>query len=235
MKRTRFITLDSTNEYIKREDSIGEYHIVYADEQSAGRGRRGNKWSSSKGGAWFSFCLSEDANITQEMYGKLPFVASVSVSEALREVLGEDVFKLKWVNDVYVSDKKICGILIEKSEKRFIIGIGININNEIEMEYTDSRTSLKEIAGKSFDIEEIIVKVAELFYEKYSYLIRGNWGELYSYICERDFLKGKEITVFNDEKRVEGIAQGITIDGRLIISTKDETVFLETGSVILKK
>lgn len=233
MDITRFDTIDSTNDYIKRE-KIGEKHIISADVQSAGRGRRGNIWNSSAGGAWFSFCLNEDKNITQEYYGKIPFIAGASVSAVLAEVTGSDIFMFKWVNDIYVYDKKICGILVEKSEGHFIIGIGINVNNNIEAEYRDNRISLYELFGRTFDIEEIIMKTAERFYENYTLLIRGGWPEIYTYICEKDYLRGREIKVINDGCEILGIAEGITTVGSLKVKTKDEIKEVETGSIIIR-
>ena len=76
-----------------------------------------------------------------------------------------------------------------------------------------------------------MVKTADKFYESFSLMIMGGWAEIYSYICERDYLNGKTITVVNDGEEKAGIALGITVDGRLRLDTGTVVDEIETGSI----
>ena len=125
-------SVDSTNEEAKRHISdIDNLSVLSAWEQTAGRGQRGNTWTSNAGeNLMFSIVLKSPALMAEEHFA-LNEIAALSVSEFL-STYGIKA-QIKWPNDIYVDEKKICGILIEnsfrgKSISSSIIGIGLNIN-----------------------------------------------------------------------------------------------------------
>ena len=125
-------SVDSTNEEAKRHISdIDNLSVLSALEQTAGRGQRGNTWTSNAGeNLMFSIVLKSPALMAEDHFA-LNEIAALSVSEFL-STYGIKA-QIKWPNDIYVDEKKICGILIEnsfrgKSISSSIIGIGLNIN-----------------------------------------------------------------------------------------------------------
>ena len=133
--------LDSTNEEAKRHISdIDNLSVLSALEQTAGRGQRGNTWSSKAGeNLLFSIVLKYSNDGTDAQLPSLDAKRQSAVSEltalALTEFLSRHQIKaqIKWPNDIYTDDRKICGVLIEnslrgKSLSHSIIGIGLNVN-----------------------------------------------------------------------------------------------------------
>ena len=125
-------SVDSTNEEAKRHISdIDNLSVLSALEQTAGRGQRGNTWTSNTGENLMFSIVLKDPKISARDQFVLNEIASLSVVDFLskHEILAE----IKWPNDIYVGSKKICGILIENSLhgtaiSSSIIGIGLNIN-----------------------------------------------------------------------------------------------------------
>ncbi|NCA93189.1 biotin--[acetyl-CoA-carboxylase] ligase, partial [bacterium] len=121
-------TVDSTNNYLKKLVSEGAGHMtaVIAEAQTGGRGRQGKSFASPPGGIYMSIYY----NFTDMREDDLPLVTptvAVCVAEAIEKTASISV-SIKWVNDIYYKNKKICGILTERSgtERGFIVGIGIN-------------------------------------------------------------------------------------------------------------
>lgn len=175
--------IDSTNDYIKKQKNIKEYEIVSAIVQTKGKGTRGREWISEKGGAWFSFFIQKDKSLDNNECPKLSLLTGLAVYETLKEI--EDFpYKIKWVNDIYVYEKKIAGILLEMEYDKIIIGIGINVNNTNFGNYENTSISLKKISGKEYEIEKIMKKSVENFKIIYSDFLRGNWEILLNKIKE---------------------------------------------------
>ena len=122
MKIIKLDTVESTNEYAKKIASKCEnFTIILAKKQRSGRGRLNRKWESPEGGLWISVILKP--NFFSSL---LSLDTGLAVLKTLK-IFGIDS-KLKWPNDLLVSEKKICGILLEKSSENVIIGIGLNVN-----------------------------------------------------------------------------------------------------------
>ena len=125
-------SVDSTNEEAKRQISdIDNLSVLSALEQTAGRGQRGNKWTSNTGENLMFSIVLKDPKISARDQFVLNEIASLSVVDFLS--MHGITARIKWPNDIYVGAKKICGILIENSLQgsaisSSIIGIGLNIN-----------------------------------------------------------------------------------------------------------
>ena len=127
-----FERIDSTNEEARRHISdIDNLSVLSASEQTAGRGQRGNTWTSRPGeNLTFSIVLKSPVLMAEDHFA-LNEIAALSVTDFL-SIYGIKA-EIKWPNDIYVDGRKICGILIEnsfrgKSISTSIIGIGLNIN-----------------------------------------------------------------------------------------------------------
>lgn len=170
---------DSTNRYLQQlcqetgNNKVEEFTTVCADYQTAGKGQRGNSWEAAKGAnLLFSFvCYPTFIPIRQQ------FVLSQLISLGIKETLDEycSDISIKWPNDIYWKEKKICGILIENdlqgnSIGRCISGIGLNINQEVFLSDAPNPISLKQITGKHYQRETILEKVMQRIEQSYQKL-----------------------------------------------------------------
>ncbi|MGL4308771.1 MAG: biotin--[acetyl-CoA-carboxylase] ligase [Cetobacterium sp.] len=234
MKIFKYEELDSTNKFIKSLDNLQEYDIVIAKKQTAGRGRRGNPWTTELGAGLFSFLVEEKEGISIEEYTKLPLIIGYSVLKGLKKIENLD-YKFKWTNDVYVQDKKISGILVEKMENKFVIGIGININNKMHSSVENIGISLREITGKEYSIDEVVIEVVEEFKKNYDKFINGKWEEILLEINKLNYLFGKRIKISGIGEIQEGIAGDILEDGRLEVYIGDIKKAFNIGEIHIAK
>lgn len=158
---------DSTNNYLtqlcdEQQSAIREFTTIIAERQTAGKGQRGNSWESEDcRNITFSFVVYPTF-----VEARRQFVLSQIVSLSIKEELDEwtEGISIKWPNDIYWNEKKICGILIENDLsghhiKRSIAGIGININQEVFNSDAPNPVSLKQITGKEHDRYEILAHI----------------------------------------------------------------------------
>lgn len=165
---------DSTNRYLTQlcdRENVAEYTTVCADYQTAGKGQRGNTWESERGkNLMFSVVLYPTFLAPQQQF-LLSQLTALAVKEEL-EQRTEDIC-IKWPNDLYWQEKKICGMLIENELSaggigRSIAGIGVNINQEVFRSDAPNPVSLKQITGQEHERGEIlsgIVKRIRTYYE----------------------------------------------------------------------
>jgi len=232
MRKFKFETIDSTNEYLKNKNDIAQWDTVIADIQTNGKGRRGNVWTSPKGAALFSFALREDKLLTPKDYSLLPLIAGRGLVEGLKNIENLD-YKFKWPNDVYLNDKKLSGILIEKVGEYYIIGMGININNT-EFGENNNGISLKEVTGKEYDIEEVIDMQIMIFKKTWARYVRGQWNTLLGDINGMNYLYEKEINIDNGCEKIEGKAGKVLENGKLEVETKEGKIEFMVGEVHIK-
>jgi len=234
MRIFRFSEIDSTSDFFKRKDDKKNYDLAIAEIQTCGRGRRGNNWVSQKGMALFSFLLKVEGDISIEEYSKLPLVTGIAVLNGLKRIENLD-FKFKWTNDIYLEDKKICGILVEKIQDFFVIGIGININNSLEGAVADIATALTISTGKKYIVEDTIFTVLDEFKKQYKRFLEGEWNFILEEINNRNYLKNREITLVGSNWQTKGIAGDIAKDGKLEIITEKEKIFANIGEIHIKR
>lgn len=230
MKIYRFDKIDSTNTFLKERSDLENYDMAISKVQISGRGRRGNEWKSPEGAALFSFALKEEEFLSIEQWRKLPLVVGVSVLKGLEKIQEGD-YKFKWTNDVYLSGRKISGILVEKVDGFFIIGIGINVNNTEFGQLSDKATSLTKESGKEYDTEKVALDIIEEFKRTYSRFMRGRWGEILYEINSKNYLKDKPIKIDLRNKIEDGIARDINIDGTLSVDVEGETRSYDVGEI----
>lgn len=218
--------IDSTNNYMKSlllKQKVKEGTIVSADFQTGGRGQRGNGWMSENGkNLLFSIVLYPDTVKANEQFLILQ-VVSLAVADFLRKYT--DGITIKWPNDIYWREKKICGILIENAIegdqiKESVCGIGINLNQESFDSSLPNPVSLKQITGEYYKQSIMLGEVRELLFSYYEQLRRGE----IQIIAEnyRDSLFRKTgYHLFNDNTndfiaRIKNVAP----DGTLILETE---------------
>ena len=228
MKFINFKEIGSTNEYVRRDLRVKEFEAVVAEKQTNDRVKRGNLWISEKGGALFSF-WTEDKYELQE---KIEMFSCYIVSEVLKEYIkktsgdGSENLKFKWPNDIYYKDEKISSVFCDKVRDRIIVGIRINVNNNVD-EIDAKAISLSKIFNQEYPIEEIIEKIVLLFEKKVKLLVK-EWEGILSILNNDNYLKDKKIKIEKNGKYTEKEYRFSRVDraGKLLIIGKgdaDET------------
>ncbi len=212
-----FKRLNSTNTKAK---FFGINSVIIADEQIKGKGRFKRNWKSSKGGIYLSLVLPKTTK--PQFY---TFIAALSAKKALNI----KKIRIKWPNDLIYGKKKVCGILTELKEKKAIVGIGINTNNEIPFSLKNKAISLKYIKKKGINNEKVI-KVLLKNFESYlkskqSKIIR-DW--------KRNSFLGSQVKVKTLNGAYKGIAYDIDKDCFLILKDKNgNKIQVREGDIII--
>lgn len=225
MKIIELEEVDSTNEFLKR-GGFTEEVIVTAKRQTAGRGTKGRSFISEDGGLYISTLRFYDNFPACDAF-RIMVNCSVAVCRTL-EKFGVPAV-IKWSNDVLVGGKKICGTLIENTFSngyitRSIVGSGINVNNEIPPEIKDIAVSMREFAGKTFDLGKVRSALVENMQKNYSV------DEYRSYI---DWF-GREVVLRTGDGEKKVTALGVTDDGRLLVGWRGNMLEISSAEVSLR-
>lgn len=172
--------VDSTNDEARRHISeIDNLSVVSALEQTKGRGQRGNRWSSQPGENLTFSLVVKDFRIKANEQSAISQATALSLVDLLSR--HEIKARIKWPNDIYAGDEKICGILIENSLKGSeidwsIIGIGLNVNQTAFPEDLPNPTSIKLCTGNSnpYNTREILEEFMGIFTGYYREYLNGN-------------------------------------------------------------
>ena len=221
MKKLYFDCCTSTNDVLKREH--GDLLAAVAEEQTAGRGQRGNRWYSETGRNLLFSVLTEPPCVQAPEAFILSQAMALAIARTLEERLPEREVRIKWPNDIYVAGRKVCGILIEndlqgKRLVRSIIGCGINVN---QTDFPDGlaapATSLALETGREEDRERLLDDVLTAFEVLYRRLCEGQCEDIRRDYHERLYLRGVKCR-FEDAGGVfEGRISRVEHDGHLII------------------
>lgn len=235
MRVFKFEELDSTNTFLKNLEEKKEFDTVIAKIQTAGRGRRGNTWISQEGAGLFSFLAFEDTNISIEEYSKLSLIVGYAVLKALKKIEQNLDFKFKWTNDIYLNEKKLCGILIEKVNNFFVIGIGVNINNNNFEQLESIATSLSKETEKKYVVEDIIYAIIEEYKIQFERFKLGQWEKILLELNQLNYLFGKRVKIVGIGNDEEGICGDILQDGRLEVFIGNEIKSFNIGEIHICK
>ncbi len=235
--------VSSTNTVLKEiaEKGGAQGMVVIARHQSMGKGRLGRSFLSPKGtGLYMSVLLRPQFSAEESL--SITTAAAVAVAKAVEEVSGLPG-QIKWVNDVFVNGKKVCGILTEASvdfENKglhyAVLGIGVNLREPPG----GFQGELKEVAGALFSEEapkgamtRLAAGILNYFFEFYSALPQRTFLEEYR---KRSLLTGLEVAFARGEAQEQGLVLGVDDEVRLIVRTKEgEEKHLSAGEVTLKK
>lgn len=232
-------TIDSTNTEAKRllnSENLSNFTILVSDEQTAGRGRRGKNFKSPKGtGVYFSIVFFPKEDFSYNSFDLVTIKAAVSIVKAIEKTTDKKP-EIKWVNDIFLNHKKICGILTEadidfesKKVHSIVTGIGINFTTE----FTDE---LSPIAGSLY-AEDLLRSelVAEVINEFYKALYYKNDEEILSEYKSHSLLLGRYVNFELNGTKYEAIAKDINEKGNLIVQTDDgKLMTLSSGEVSVR-
>lgn len=213
----------STNHIIKN-DNYDDYSILIAKRQTSGVGRTGKFFESSKKrGLYMSIKYSEDylKDITN-----ITCMVAVAVCNALEKQIKEKLF-IKWVNDIYLNSKKICGILVEKHNDKYIIGIGINLySQKFNEELSKIASSIEDLLNIKLDINKLVVDIID----EIEQIIISNNSYMDEYI-ERSFIIGRKVIVVQNNLEYEVMVKSINLNGNLVVIHDDREETINSGEV----
>ena len=208
---------DSTNRWLTVNRTEGQAPcVVVADYQTAGRGCGTNKWESERGKNLLYSMMIHPAEIPVNKQ----FVVSMAVANSIAAVVAKYVtsqaVSVKWPNDIYVGDKKICGILIENRLqggviKDSIIGIGLNVNQREFKSDAPNPVSLYQLTGQESDLEELLKAFLDAFDSSYN-----NKTTRFTY-KEMLYRKGKDRLYQDKTSRFTATLTDVLPDGRLLL------------------
>lgn len=167
-------SIGSTNTYLRElngGDPAYDYEVAVASYQTAGRGQKGNTWESEAGKNLLFSILAHPHNIKVQEQFYISEAIALAVSDSVIAAIGPDYadgVSVKWSNDVYWKDFKMAGILIENTLQGSSIldtvaGVGLDVNQEVFVSDAPNPISLKNIAGREFDLEALLTDIVDRF------------------------------------------------------------------------
>jgi BirA family biotin operon repressor/biotin-[acetyl-CoA-carboxylase] ligase len=221
--------------------------LVLCENQTAGRGQRGNRWSSAAGSLTLSWCFAANRDAGGLLMPQLSLVVGCIVAEAIERICPALKLLLKWPNDLLVIDDsseacKVGGILVESvmigdGGPCFVVGVGVNVNNAIDpiIESGQGRglrpASLAELAGGTVDISKLVVEIVRGLERVFvGELANEDWQQDYD---RRLAFRGQSVCVFNSSGEVDhqGRVVSVADDGALILRCEDGPKRIYSGTV----
>ncbi len=211
--------------------------VVLADSQTGGKGRLDRKWESPPGkNVYLSFVLRP--KISPALAPQLTLVAGIACYQTLESFISKGLW-LKWPNDLYVTSKKIGGILTEMSARAssldfVIVGIGLNLNSSL----SDFSEEVRSVATSLFLESQTQCSRSEVTGRLLSFLIRDYQRYLtqgFSWVRQEweecSQMKGQKIWVEEGSQKYEGVCEGLDEEGFLVMKTETETKKILAGDV----
>lgn len=215
--------VDSTNNWAKKmaEEGVPEGAIFLAEEQAGGRGRMDRPWESPPGGIWMSIVLRPD--IQPYLAPGLTLVAAVAVVGAIKAVTGLGPL-IKWPNDIFIEDRKVCGILTEMKAEMdrvnyIVIGMGINANIDISTLGNAAPTagSLSMFLGSPVDRKRLVRGLLSQLEDYYFRFRKDGMAPILEAWRKDNFTLGRYIILKQGGEEFKGVAEDITPEGGLLL------------------
>ena len=221
--------IDSTNSYLKEmavKKALDNYTVAVAKDQTAGRGQMGTTWISEKGKNLTFSMLFKSTSFNVDHHFYLCMAASLAVLAVLKRHLN-NALHIKWPNDILADGHKVAGMLIENilagdQVKQTIIGVGLNVNQEIFPADIGKVSSLKLCAGIDFHHDALLIELIQslthqlqrINTQQFDLLRTGYYEHLYLFGCP---------AVFKDAQHKEFTGKISAVDqaGRLVIELRD--------------
>jgi BirA family biotin operon repressor/biotin-[acetyl-CoA-carboxylase] ligase len=232
-----FDLIDSTNSCAKALAgcSAAEGTIVFAEQQTAGRGRFGRGWTANPNEN-LTFSIILRPRVSPDSAHLLSLFVAVAAAEAVEMASGLTV-ECKWPNDLLVGGRKIAGILLEAAMHQnklefVVIGLGLNVNQTSFPEaLREKATSLKSASGTSLDRASLFRTVVETLEDHYRRLSRSGFQAVVSQWMSRSSMINRRITVSMHGSPVSGVVKGLNPRGGLILHAHGEERVLFAGDV----
>ena len=234
-------SLPSTNDQaavLAAEEQLACPALVLAEEQTAGRGRGGNRWWSAAGGLMFSLVLERTPAASSTHWFGYSLAAGLAICEALDAVCPSAPFAVKWPNDVYAGERKICGILSESPASapgRLIVGIGVNVNNSFQsapQELAQTATALCDLDGQSRSAIGVLGPILQRLEQRWSDLTATGFEPIRTAWLTRSLLTGRTVQLQAGQRTHVGVCLGIDEQGALVLQTESGRQSFAAGSIV---
>lgn len=232
----------STNDDALAAAAAGEAPglVVYADLQTAGRGRRGRSWTSPEGNLYASVLLRVTDHATAGLYC---FVAALALADALDGFVGPERVRLKWPNDVLVDGAKIAGILLETAPGNdalglaLVVGFGVNLaSHPDEARYPAVSLLALGFAAEKLKPHDFLQQVLAAFNHYHFMLARNGFAAIRALWLARAVGVGENITVRLPDSELGGRFNSIDDDGCLLLEPQSGRIEkIAVGDVFLKR
>lgn len=223
MKLFSYQELDSTQSTARRMATGGNARpfTVVAGIQSHGRGRGDKTWLSPPGGLWLTTALDVPS---AEAVQQAAMVAAQGVAAVVHAQTGLQTL-VKWPNDLLINHRKVCGILAETlvspGQTILLLGVGLNVNNELPLADLPLATSLRLELGHAPDVEQLGGAIAETLESGIDTLVRQGFQAFWPWIRDHLALRGQVVTIEFNNQRDTGRILGLTETGALLLETSD--------------
>ena len=226
MKIIRFDEIGSTSDYAKELIAKNENVVVIATKQTGGKGTKGRSFSSNDGGVYLTkLCFYDN------FFAKDAFLVMARTAVAVCKTLEDFDLKpkIKWANDVFVANKKICGILIENifsgnKISSSLIGVGLNVNNDLPEELNEIATTMRLQKREIVDFQAVESKLLGYLNEKFS---------MDEYIKRVGYLN-EEVTLLSGEEELTATLLRVEKDGGLVVKTVDGERKVFSGEISIR-
>jgi BirA family biotin operon repressor/biotin-[acetyl-CoA-carboxylase] ligase len=234
----------STNEVLfdLARKGAREGSVVFAEKQTAGRGRLNRVWESPEAKNLYVSILLRPL-LPPPVAPQITLMAGVACYEALQPLFGgqrDKSLRLKWPNDLWVASKKIGGILTEMEAKKgkvdfIVVGIGINVNSASTDFSEDLRplaTSLSIETGDFHDRSTLAGLLLSSFFKNYAAFLKNGFDVIRKKWDSHSRMKGARVKIREKDRDLEGICEGLDEKGFLLVKTSSGTVTVIAGDVM---
>jgi BirA family biotin operon repressor/biotin-[acetyl-CoA-carboxylase] ligase len=217
----------STNDVIEKlaRDGVKEGAVVFAEAQTAGRGRLGRTWMSpARKGLWFSVLLRP--SLIPQAATQLTVASAAALRNAIESHTGLKA-EIKWPNDILISGKKVAGILTELSAeldriKYILVGVGVDVNlnpSDFPPELRTQATSLKIELGKPIVRVELAAAILRELDREYARILVGEFSAVADEWEKHCTTIGQRLVIHLGDRRICGRAESLGEDGALLLRT----------------
>ena len=229
-----FSEIDSTNKYVKENFNVlDDFTFVSTDYQSLGKGRNDRVWLANKNENLMFSLLLKNRDIIMDSF--ISLVAAVSISEIVERYARNRV-EIKWPNDIYISDKKVAGILLEgRLPDYVVIGVGINVNQkEFVGEYRKEPTSLLLETGTEININYLKESVYQQMVSNLTEYT-SNKEKFLEYFKNHNYLLNKNVSFVYNKQKFNGIVNGVDESFNIVIKNNGKEYHISSGEIELIK
>ena len=243
MSKYTIVTLEeipSTNSYALEHIAVfDDKSIVFAPHQNSGRGRFDRHWVCDDSENIYMSIILKPKNVTNYPFSNLTQYLSIVVCKVLEREFSLKP-SIKWPNDILVENAKISGILAESSVVKnkiegIVLGLGLNVNLRKETldNIDQNATSIGVLMGQQYDVEKILRKICDEFFENYDAFVRGGFEYIKTEYINRCGFLGKNILIREAGEKKPYFAKSIDDEGLLVaVDELNNECKIITGDVL---
>ena len=211
--------------------------LIWGLKQTSGRGRGSNRWWATEGALTFSVVLDTHAlGLAKERWPLVSLTTGLAISAALQDLIPHAELGLKWPNDVFLYDRKVCGILVEippRQSGTLVIGIGLNVNNSLQDAPPDlaaRATALCDASNREWDLNDVLITLLQHLDDHLNQLRDDDptLAERWHGTC---YLRGRTVQHSVGDRVTTGLCQGVDRQGALLLQTETGLVRVIGGVI----